>query len=538
MEIESSPPARRNQPLAPQKSVRTGTPHSKHGENLNKIAQILKQLPAPQQLTATVTTDAKALTPAQQAKLKVEMQLYRVTLKAGGFEFPANSPVHLKKGQMLTLSMSAQNKLSIQTINTQNQDTLREALKNLTPRQEKLTSLLNSLQQIHQFIPTSPAHTNRQALQAQLKNAAAELFSNLPQLTELKQPRIMRQVIQQSGIFHENTLKQANRLPYPTKIPGTETNLKQQTNDHPHSLQGRAHTRSSSTHPANAKLSALPPDLKNLLKTFSNTLKEIERKNPSTKKKSLAETALSSKEPASKTKQKNTIETPSAGKLSTADAVIKTITSKTNSSTAPQQNPAGYNDPKNVAIPSPEILLKQKKIIKPKSLTEAGQANEKTTAALLKQVNASLARIQFNQVSTLSHQNNLSAETTTGNQWFFDLPINTGSGIEVVHIRIHDEEPEQNRENLSREKRWQVDLEFDLNELGHLHVELVLIGQVATSVLWVEHDQGFKKINRHIDQLKSNLEEIGLIVETLLCRTGKPTISKSQISSRLIDITT
>ena len=538
MEIESSPPARQNQPLAPQKSARTDTPHSKHSENLNKIAQILKQLPTPQQLTATAITDAKALTPAQQAKLKIDIQLYRVTLKAGGFEFPANSPVPLKKGQMLTLSMSAQNKLSIQTINTHNQDTLRDALKNLSPKQEKLASLLSSLQQIHQFTPTSPAPTNRQALQTQLKNAAAELFSNLPKLTELKQPGIMRQVIQQSGIFHENTLKQAKPPAYPTKTPRTETNLKQQTDSQPRSLQGHTHKTSSSAHPANAKLSALAPDLKSLLKTFSNTLEEIERKNPNTKKKSPVETTLSSNEPASKTKQKNGIELSSAGKLSTTDAIIKTVTSKANSNTAPQQNLTGYNDLKNTAIPSPEMILKQKKTIKPKSPIEAGQANEKITAALLKQVNASLARIQFNQVSTLSHQNNLSAETTTGNQWFFDLPINTGSGIEVVHIRIHDEEAEQNSRDVSREKRWQVDLAFDLNELGHLHVELVLIGQVATSVLWVEHDQGFKKINPHIDKLKSNLEEIGLTVETLLCRTGKPTISKSRISSQLIDITT
>ena len=527
MEIESSQPPRRNSALTPQISASTTAPEYKNNENHHKIAQILKQLPPPQELTATVIKEAKALTPAQQAKLKVETQLYRVILKAGGLEFPANSPVALKKGQVLTLSMSAQNKLSIQNLNTANQHTLNEALKNLTPKQAHLASLLNALQHIHQFIPTNTAHTPQQTLQTQLKNASSELFSNLPQLSQLKQTGKMRQAVEQSGVFHENKLKQINHSPMPTTMSANKTHLKHQLDDH--SRFFKAFTKKTpdlSQVVAKSKTPSLATDLKSLLKAFSNTLHEIEQNKPK------------AKQTTSNTEQNKAIVQPATENLKASKSIIKTLSGKINSSPHPPPNQREYSELKNATILTPEIILKQKKNLKPKANIEIGQANEKTSAALLKQVNASLARIQFNQVSTLSQQHNLSAETPSGNQWFFDLPINTGSRIDVTHVRIQDEEPEQNKESANKEKRWQVDLAFDLHELGKLHVELVLTGQVATSVLWVEHEQSYKIINPHINQLKRNLEDLGLTVENLLCRTGKPAINKSRISHQLIDITT
>lgn len=160
--------------------------------------------------------------------------------------------------------------------------------------------------------------------------------------------------------------------------------------------------------------------------------------------------------------------------------------------------------------------------------------------SLLKQVNASLARIQFNQLHTLLNlvQANPGDPATPQSSLQTEIPIHLSDGsIDVVQLTI-EEEAHADEQDPNKQKQWKINLRFDFEELGLVHIQLILFNDEASATIWAEQKQSVTAFSKHIEKLNDGLQKIGLTVNETQCLLGMPLISKTRIDQNLVDIKT
>lgn len=513
---------------------------------LPQLDQLVRQIAPHGQnaVTAIVQANSQPIAKAEQAHTAAQAGLYQVLLKVGNKAFTANSPIPLLKGQLVALEINPSRGLAIRAISMDKNTLINDALKLLTPKQENLNQLFTLLSQ-QPLKLQNPVNKQEASIQQQLEKAITRLLSHPPRTQALQSPQQMRHSLTHSGIFHENQFKQIG--------------AKQKPNT-PHTAQSRAPTN-------NTDAKHVQQDLKSQLKHFERQLHQLKQdlvnaKQPSGK----TENASSADKNTHANKQAITTKTELNASGMAQKGTKTTATEGTGSTNTTLQN-AAKNSAK-VFNPPPPPGTKQSTqtgnlppalrntpyfqnampiISSNQAIAKGGRqgsfpakdSTEKVIETLIRQTSSALAKIQLNQISSLNPPGTPLAETATAQQWLFEIPVNTGSQVETVSILIKEEEEEKKTEkNDEKEKRWFVNLSFDLEERGKLQVELTLVGESASSTIWVEKGATYHNVSPQLSSLQTRLEALGLNVEKLDCRKGLPPQQKTGIHSQLIDINT
>ncbi|MCR8921690.1 flagellar hook-length control protein FliK [Dasania sp. GY-MA-18] len=138
-----------------------------------------------------------------------------------------------------------------------------------------------------------------------------------------------------------------------------------------------------------------------------------------------------------------------------------------------------------------------------------------------RQLLASLAKTQLNQLDSLSQRSSNSAEPSTNtNAWTLEIPITQGKQVDNVEIKIQQQDSSDKQQ--SGRKQWQVMLNFDLHKLGKMSVELLVIGQSVSATVWSELEAAHLEVKKEIDSFRQGLEKIGVNVTKVDCKIGLP----------------
>lgn len=170
------------------------------------------------------------------------------------------------------------------------------------------------------------------------------------------------------------------------------------------------------------------------------------------------------------------------------------------------------------------------------SNTPDKMARDSATEALIRQLGATLARMQLHQLDSLGIRQGADSEPQQSTAtWSFELPLRDGSGFSSLELRIQQRNA---RADCSHAYQWHVDLHLDLHEHGRFSAQLTLQGQSVRALLWAEQSSTHRRVQEHLSLLRNRLETIGVKVKQLDCRHGTAPAKTPRFSRQLIDVRT
>ena len=118
-----------------------------------------------------------------------------------------------------------------------------------------------------------------------------------------------------------------------------------------------------------------------------------------------------------------------------------------------------------------------------------------------------------------------------------DIPVKQGEGFENVELTITEERMPDDEARFT--SQWRVQLQFDLEQKGHVMVELVLQQEDQLSgSFWVEHRETASEIRHRMGDFVKNLDNNGFEIQEMHCHLGRPPGEKESITRQLIDLKT
>ncbi len=150
-------------------------------------------------------------------------------------------------------------------------------------------------------------------------------------------------------------------------------------------------------------------------------------------------------------------------------------------------------------------------------------------AQLLRAVESGLARLQTQQLASVP------VDDTTKQVWQFEIPLRESKDINTLLMRIEQEDADQ--QNDMDGSTWTVNLNIDMDEMGHIHSKVRLTGEHVSTHFWAERDQTVQKISGYMDKLAHNFELLGLTVQHMTASLGVPPdpVEIIAIESSLLD---
>lgn len=459
-----------------------------------------------------------------------------VTLQVPGS--PADAPVlqaEMKSpppiGTRLTLQLTEDDaKPELKVIATPNspQDAVSRNLRQGLQQQRSLPPLLANLAMLAKSSGATPAD-----LPDEIIEAVQQVVQQLPQMGQLKAPRLLRQALQQSGPYLEAALAR-QPLPDPAK-PSSVPPLSMDTG--PVSAQKQP---GSPADPADVKirLQGLNHTLNQMLQAMrqqpvqdvrANLLRLAVVLRSAAEQQSLQQAlAASADRPAASTGTQAarppaiplpaglTTPQPPTATHSAATPPGKPTTEVPQGAAAPPPGPAGLRS----QVPQAQAQV-------PPSL--AGILNrDGALGELLGQVEGALARIQVHQLQTAA------TDQQHRPVWIMELPVRTEHGIDLFDLRIQRDN--ENHAEGDPKAPWTVSLAFDLEKLGAIRAQITLYGEdrISTS-FWAEQQETSTYFNQHLDKLERRFKQVGLDVAKVSCRCGKPPSPPASAEPRLVD---
>ena len=154
---------------------------------------------------------------------------------------------------------------------------------------------------------------------------------------------------------------------------------------------------------------------------------------------------------------------------------------------------------------------------------------------LLKQVKGAIARVTLHQMASQTQRQ----EGQTGNTLLsFELPFLHNNQANVMQFKIEEELEQKKPGEKQQEKRWVVQMGFDIEGLGPMLCQINLVKHSASVSFWAEWENTLSHTKAHVDYLQTALQEMGLKVEKLQGHLGIPTKEKARLTNQLVDIKT
>lgn len=153
----------------------------------------------------------------------------------------------------------------------------------------------------------------------------------------------------------------------------------------------------------------------------------------------------------------------------------------------------------------------------------------------------SIARVQFQQLSGLSHQLSQGETAQPTQSWSLEIPLRLGQEVQPLFMQIDEQwesSDEEGKKGAGKVRQWQVLLTFELPEAGTFHAQITVRDPQVAARLWAEQPDTADTVRKRLSQLHQRLEEEGLEVTRLECHDGAPPRRKTEIHYSLVDITT
>ena len=155
--------------------------------------------------------------------------------------------------------------------------------------------------------------------------------------------------------------------------------------------------------------------------------------------------------------------------------------------------------------------------------------NKDDLETLLKLAAGAISRLQSHQLGGLE-QTRTNADGTQVTTWQLEIPMRNAHDIVPLQVKVQREDtPEREdtadtpaQETREKEKLWRLELAFDLEPLGPLHVQAQLMAGTIASQLWAERERSAELISSELDNLRARLVACGLNVKELECNRGVP----------------
>lgn len=154
------------------------------------------------------------------------------------------------------------------------------------------------------------------------------------------------------------------------------------------------------------------------------------------------------------------------------------------------------------------------------------QSSSQIINELLQQVNGAIARLQVNQISSLSHPDNIQPVLS------FELPLRHEDRIDVIQIRIFQDRAANTPEQPGR---WSASLVMELEALGTVYANVTISQQQVWTSLWAERKSTVEIINQHIQNLYQGYDKAGLSIGATHCSHGTPPLTMNNAHKVLID---
>lgn len=429
------------------------------------------------------------------------------------------------------------------------------ALKQLVPQQQGLTPLLSNLLALTENRQQALVKLPPQA-QTQIK----QLAQLIPQLSELKQSDILQKTVQNSGIFLEAKIKAlVQELQNPsiaTKIEPLSQNQVRTTNNLGETLKLLAQRILQSNENAGkpktiTQQNAIPSS--SIAKTLSEVLNQDIKQTLNNLRQSLegaqqkANPSTTQVNPAAPSKMDDLTLLKKAVTDSTPPRAAET---RTDTTTKPIHNAIRHYSASAMQSMTPEsgktfteqILLPPL----PGQITVQPQARATPTmknnemadalvAILLKQVKGALARVTLHQVASQSQRQDGSPAPQVLS---FEIPFIHNHQASVFQFRIEEELAESHGKEKQLEKRWVVQMGFDIEGLGPMLCQISLVKSSASVSFWAEWENTLAHTKAHFDYLENTLKDMGLRVDKLQGHLGIPKADKTALSNQLVDIKT
>ena len=167
-----------------------------------------------------------------------------------------------------------------------------------------------------------------------------------------------------------------------------------------------------------------------------------------------------------------------------------------------------------------QSLLPQQKLSKGQVTSSQEPSNtparepsvQKLLIDLHKQLDGALARIQMNQLCSLPPEN------PTGQIWQFELPMRQGDQVDLFQIRVKRERPSSDDDEAVS---WDLILRMNLVQLGSMRIQLRLLGNVVSTLVWSENIRTTKLVTDNLTELRTAFERAGLEVKKMAAFTAK-----------------
>ncbi|MBL4868477.1 MAG: flagellar hook-length control protein FliK [Pseudomonadales bacterium] len=405
---------------------------------------------------------------------QITPQSFDVLIEIDGKQLLVKSPTLLQPGEQLKLEFTAAGGLKLLEINVPKQETVvNNAIRTLISQQNSYQPLLSALLTLSTLAtlssnkqtntsPISPESLHK-GIPPDILKAVNKLIDNLPKPIDFQNSHSIKKTMSESGLHFEKKLADAvlstktstAKPDNPSNtINNTETPVKQKTNP-PTSVQQiikrdfkanllRLMTSLIQSQPTEAtKLSSNPP----------RTLQQI------------ATLISTSTNPHSDTKssQIEGLQKALAVELAKNSTHISTLLD-----TVPKPPLMG------TFFMQPQATAKID--TKPKSWMD------NIVATLAKLTLSSLSRLQLHQLASLPQ----TQEGQTSQSWSLELPVLYQDEVHLFQIQIGEEET-PSKEEEEKEKLWKVNLAFDIEPLGPMHIQLTMIGDIANATIWADN---------------------------------------------------
>lgn len=541
---------------------------------LTQIDKTLAQIKSSANLPA-VQQQLEAL---EQQKNLLQLNLVKLALlQINNKTFPVYSTHDLQKGQEISLKFVPNIGLQLLDI-TEGKDAIplqakieqiiSQNLRQLLPLQ-KSDNFFTTLNSINQLVKQIPAAQLNQLLDKPIQAVLEKINQLIPNLDKIIDPQVLKVMIEKSGIQFEHQLiesvtKEKSNAPVKPEAPV----IKQETPF----IQGQG----------------LSP--KNLAPLLANI--------HSVKNSAADKPLINQPIPAIKQTSSNEM---SLNETSLIDRkLLNTLSNKFIATTGEAQNNSPINPAKavnaanlqtlNQASPSGQSVSPQKQqdlkgtLVELVSKTQERMANEKPETssysnlhtthlkdfiaqllpmfsnkllqkdlsikvlrtqliALLQQhAYQAVSKIQIQQLQSLQPQTATQSSDGLQQSWQMEIPIRYQQDIHPmqIHIERRSLEDKESSGDKKRDqiKQWKIMMNFDLPVIGHFYAQLIWLNQQLSATLWAEKADTLQIAKEKVENLRTKLQQEGIIVTQLECLPGAPNRPQNQVNYSLIDITT
>lgn len=527
------------------------------------------QTSSPSQSPTSTQSASNSSAPAPQPAA-TNQRLFNVVLNIGGASVQTQSNYNFSLGQQLQVEITGNSALQVRNIQQKSppiaQDLLQiqQGLRQALPIQQSSRFLLNNLTPLFQLL------TQLQMPSEPLKTQIRNLLTTIPDIKQLSNPQVLKNSVNQSGIFLEAKVKlverEIQRLLQQGGISTAQTkqsssqlnqaNIGNRFGFNGGSAENSAFTSSSppsQTQPSKTTKTENNPRqgepaqnlpsrqlLQSLLKDNALLAKQLQQiigqdfKAQLLKLSSQLLPLLNNAEPRA-----NQSTPPEASILQRiAQALPDTLGTQHKPS-----SPAQLSLP-NLPITTPLLQLLHPHILAGRQPTSSNAQNhtaqlDLATGTILRQIAASLAQVQANQLQSLVAPK---ADTDGGqliHSWNLEIPVFLDGQFKPIQLHINEERHPEHRTPENEKRRvWKITLGFDFDGLGEFFATLRIIDNSVSATFWSERPETLQQINKELQHLGKSLRKVGLNVEELECRRGKPSIQETRLDQQLVDIKT